>query len=156
MRAAGPGAPNDTSVVVVTLDAQGRVLVRAPVRTARKTAPLGFALLVPVAPEVAAVELRLGDEGLARIPRRPGRPELDIKDGRSAGELSWSYRHPMSAAPSFELEIAAASAAQRPMRTPMLCIGACERSLDVPLQRLQNDRSVELQLTVTDGWNVAS
>jgi hypothetical protein len=148
-RAAGPGAPCKTGVVAVALDAGGNALDSVPVRSLRDFQPSPFVLLLPVAPEVAAVELRIEDQVLARVPRIPGPPVLDV--GAEGGNVRWTYSHPISARPSFELEVI-----DGPVGTLAMTLDPGLRSLDLPLYRFAPDRALAFRLVASDGWNAVA
>jgi hypothetical protein len=157
VRHAGPGAEIDSGVLAVTLDGDGRELQRVPIKTLREFTPARFALLLPVSPEVQAVELRLGDELLElrvdaqvldRLLRIPGPPTLTLAAGSAEGELSWTYSHPVSALPSFEVELVDGQ-----LSTPLLSVDACARSIKLPLHHFGNDRKLHVRLVASDGWN---
>jgi hypothetical protein len=106
---------------------------------------------------VQAVELRLGDELLElridaqvldRLLRIPGPPTLTLAAGSAEGELSWTYSHPVSALPSFEVELVDGQ-----LSTPLLSVDACARSIKLPLHHFGNDRKLHVRLVASDGWN---
>jgi hypothetical protein len=151
-RAAGSGAPFDTGVVAVALDAAGSALGSVPVKTLRDFQPAPFVLLLPVAPEVVAVELRIRDQVLRRIPRQAGPPVLGVTVADST--LAWTYSHPVSVRPSFELEVTEATDGS--LFTPALSLDPSVRSIALPLQRFppSDGGGPSFRLVVSDGWNV--
>ena len=146
-RAAGAGAPLESNLVAVTLDAAGRVLTELPLRCFSKARTRQVELLLPVSSEVAAVEIRGEYHVYERLVRTQGAPALG--DAALGGDqaLSWSYSHSRGA--RAELMIALA---QGDLVTPAIKLDAREESLPLP-PRFRDAEAVVLQ--ASDGWNVA-
>ena len=99
-RAAGPGAPEDTGVIAVTVDRSGNELGRVRIRGHHATRPMSFAALIPISPEVERVEFRRGHLVMARAERAlelPGRPSLELS--ATGGRVTASWAVPAAARP---------------------------------------------------------
>jgi hypothetical protein len=157
LRAAGPGAPHDTGVVAVALDRRGGELSRTPVGAHRVGGRPSFAALIPLSPEVEAIELRRELAVLARIPRRIERPAAaDLALTRDAGgAVTATWRVPTTTRP-VELTLEVTDRPDGPDGddgwVPLIQVHACTETAPVPLWRLARARRV--RLVACDGWNI--
>jgi hypothetical protein len=153
LRGAGPGAPLDTGIVAVSLDRNGRELLVAKVTCLREERPALLAMLLPVSPEVAQVELRRGHRLLERIVRPAGEPLLELavlgEDGEAGrSPLRWQFTHTRNVRPDLSLWLSA-----RNLTTEVLRFDACDTAAYLRLTRY--GRVDALTLTASDGWNTA-
>jgi hypothetical protein len=149
-RVAGPGAPYDTGLVAVALDADARPLQRLAIKTVRRSEDAGFVLLFPVSPDVQAIQIR-DERGLVAMLRRTaGVPELgELAVDAEAPRLHWTYTHSKVAKPVLQFEVVAEAA------TFAFSADACAREYLFPTHRLPSGRSLEVRLVASDGWNQA-
>lgn len=149
-RATGPGAAHPTGLTASALDRAGRELVVRPIAAVRAGLPVEFACLLPISPEIVAVELRAGALVLLRLDRPPGAPELSalVLDGSTVG---WSYRHSQGLAPQVTIEVAQGDGWCPVARAP-----TCDRRVTLPLGRLRrNGAAPALRVAATDGWSAS-
>ena len=148
-REAALGAPIESAVSVVVLDAAGGELLEVPVRVFREGVPAHFAVLLPTNHEVAAIELRRGRSLLKRLQRSSTAPvilDAVIEDGA----VRWSYSY----AGSGRLEIAVNFLSDG-IWLPILSRGdSCLNQIEIPIQRIA--RAERFRLVLSDGWNTAS
>jgi hypothetical protein len=164
-RAAGQGAPVDSGLVVVGLDEQGHERTSSPLCLTRQGLPAHFACLLPVSPDVAAIDVRPAASTLASRLRKgaafgpwdscdplfhayrfDGQPILEalaIEDGC----LQWSYDHTQGAHADLSVEVSAGGP-----WSPLLSLRTCRKTVEPPLRRLRQDRH-RVRLVATDGWN---
>jgi hypothetical protein len=117
------------------------------VRLGRDTRPAVLALLIPVARDVVAIELRRGGRRLARLERPVHRPSLQEVSVDAGNTLHWSYHHPDGGRP--EISVALRS---RLITTAVLAADACLPSEVLPLWRFQP--AGQIVVSASDGWNV--
>jgi hypothetical protein len=148
LRAAGPGAPIDSGLQAVGLDGRGAELNVSRIGCLGQARPAQLAVLVPVSPEVSAVEIRRGHFVLSRIERTNGRGSLESAALDREDLLSWSYRHDRNARPDVSLALGFG-----PLATEVLHIDACEVRSQLYLTRYR--KADRLRLFASDGWNEA-
>jgi hypothetical protein len=138
-----------TALEVVTTDASGRELDRRPVRVLSTARPAQLALLVPVAAEVVAVELRRAGRTLRVLRRAQGTLSLEVTAPDPEGtpaELDWEWSHTHNARPRVSLLLRRGDLA-----TPVHTIDPCDSHVELPLGRFGGADG--LALHATDGWN---
>jgi hypothetical protein len=153
LRGAGPGAPVKSGLTVATLDRRGRELLVQSVTCLRRGKPAQLAALVPVSPEVSAVEVRRENQRLARIDRTRGNGKLrevaltaPVLAAHQA--LRWRFSHTQNARPDLSLALGWGR-----LSTEVLHIDACDREATLRLTRYRHAQ--KLQLLASDGWNLA-
>ena len=145
-RGAGPGAPNVTAFEVATFDANGRELAVLPIRTLASTRPAALAMLVPVSPAVASLELRSQDGVIHKVLRRaPGELTIGIQKP-STKAFEWTWNHTGNAKPTASVLLR-----RDRLETPVLDVDPCHSHVDLPIWRYAG--ADEIRLYATDGWN---
>ncbi len=152
LRAAGPGAPLDSGLTVTALDKRGREITVGRVSCLRHARPAQLALLVPVSPEVTAVEVWRGSRRLARVDRTSGEGQLEaaslsVQQPDQQQALQWSFQHSKNARPELALALGWGRLA-----TEVLRIDACDAKASLHLTRYQ--KADRLALFASDGWNL--
>lgn len=149
-RAAGRGAPLDTGVVAVGLDAEDRELARVRLRAHKDSGRIGLAVLVPVTPEVATVELRREQRLLLRLERSAARPQrATLQLATAAGVATARWSPPRTDGPvALTVEV---SAQAEGGWVPIGKVATCAAAEPVPLWRLAGAQRV--RLVACDGWH---
>lgn len=175
-RAAGPGARVESGLRAVALDAQGRVRASRPVRLMTADRPARLFVLLPVTDDVVDLEIRIDDGqpplpspdpfgygaafgaffgggiggnplAVRRIHRSDGKPVVDeVEIG--GGRIAFRYGHTRSARAQFVVEAGGARG-----WAPVLRLGPCQETGDLPLGRLRLGADDRLRVAATDGWN---
>lgn len=157
-REAGPGARFSTGLVLVGFDARARERVRRPLTVLRRGLPARFSVLLPLPPEVVAVEVReLADQRadvllpgppLLRLYRPEG--QLELAPLRLEGNrLHVGHQHSAGARPEIVVEVGS-----RRVWSPIALVPPCAEFVDLPLDRLAPGASLDaVRLVGTDGWN---
>jgi hypothetical protein len=148
LRAAGPGAPLDSGLQAVALDRRGGELGVSRIGCLTQARPAQLAALVPVSPEVSAIEIRRGHRPLLRIERTNGGGALESAALDREDLLSWTYRHDRNARPDLSLALGFGALA-----TEVQQIDACEAHCQLHLTRYR--KADRLCLFASDGWNEA-
>jgi len=149
-RLAGSGAPYATGLVAVALDARGRLLKELPIKSVNDSEEAAFELLLPVSPDVQAIQIRDRHEVVAELKRPNGVPSLTnfgLDDG--APILHWTYGHTKLARPALQLELIDDTA------TYAFSVDSCAEDYRIPTQRLPARRDLRIRLVASDGWNKA-
>jgi hypothetical protein len=151
IRRVGPGGPHDSGLRAVLLDSDGTELGRAPVRRTTPGHFGAFALLLPVSPEVASVELRgPGGVVLRELRRTLGQPRVALVGfDDDSGSLHWTYAHTRLARPTIEIELVRGGA------VPILSVDPCEGTTILPRHRLPDLDGLRVRVVASDGWNAA-
>ena len=145
-RGAGVGAPIATTFEIATFDAGGRELAVLPIRVLAATKPAALAMLVPVSPAVASLELRSQDGVIHKVLRRaPGELTIGIHKPSSKA-FEWSWNHTGNARPTASVLLR-----RDGLETPVLEIDPCQTHVDLPIWRYAG--ADEIRLYATDGWN---
>lgn len=152
-RAAGRAAPVDTGAVAVCLDSEDHELGRVRLRAHRDAGPIAVAALIPVTPEVAAVEVRREQRVVARLERSrlPPQPsKVDLEANSGIVTARWSS--PRSDGPvALTVEV---SDDQSEAWVPLSKVSACGTAETVPLWRLSS--ALRLRLVACDGWHAVA
>lgn len=152
-RGAGRGAPMDTGALAVCLDSEDHELGRFRLRGHRDAGPIAVAALVPVTPEVAAVEVRREQRVMARlersrVPPQPAKVDLEAE----AGIVTARWSSPRSDGPvALTVEV---SDQESDTWVPLSKVSACGTAETLPLWRLSS--ALRLRLVACDGWHAVA
>ena len=140
----------DTGALAVCLDSEDRELGRVRLRGHRDAGPIAIAALLPVTPEVAAVEVRRDHRVVARLdrsrlPPQPAKLALDA----TAGIVTARWSSPRSDGPvALTVEV---SDQKTGTWVPISKVAACAAAEAMPLWRLRS--ALRLRLVACDGWH---
>jgi hypothetical protein len=144
-RSAALGAPIESGLSAVALSRAGAELLRAPIHVLRAGTSPRFTLLLPLSPQVAAVELRRGTTMLKRLVRRDAPPV--IRDaGVENGTVTWSFARVTSGRVDVGVEFLSGG-----VWAPLLVgVDSCNGEATLPFHRIR--AAERLRLIVSDGW----
>jgi hypothetical protein len=165
---AGAGTSVATGLRVVGMDGVGRDVCATSLRLTSDTLPARFVALLPVAPELVRIEIRLVDlsdvidttlfqpdpSGSGRwVARRidravgePGLTDVHIEEG----ELRWEYTHTRGVTPDVTIELGRDGG-----WWTLQQVKRGETSVTLALERLPSQEGDLLRVVASDRWNTA-
>ena len=168
-RPAGAGASVETGLKVFGVDSTGRDVCSVPLRLHSDVLPASFVSLLPLAPEITRVEIRVVDVSdvidtalfrpdpagggrwvARRIDRVAGEPALSrVRVRRRA--LQWAYRHDRGVAPNVAIELGRDGG-----WWPIQRADGFVSQVNLALERLSPVKGDVVRVVASDGWNTVT